>query len=59
MISLLPSGVPNVELDLAAGADLDGLAQTTRVYRTDLLVVEVSLAETESQGGFTHTSYHK
>ena len=57
MISLLAGGVPNVHLDFAPIANLYCLAEATRINRTDLLVVEVSLAETESQRGLTHTSY--
>ena len=57
MISLLAGGVPDVQLDFSPVSDLDSLAETARIYRTDLLVVEVSLAETESQRGLTHTSY--
>lgn len=49
MISLLASGVPYVELDLASPSDLDRLTETARINCTDLLVVEVPLAKSERQ----------
>ena len=58
MISLLAGGVPDVDLDLAAPSHLDRLAQTASINRANLLVVEIALAETEGQGGLTHTSFN-
>lgn len=57
MISLLAGSIPDVHLDLASTSDLDSLAQATRINRTNLLVVEVTSTETESQGGLSHTRY--
>jgi hypothetical protein len=58
MISLLAGGVPDVDLDLAAPSHLDRLAQAARIDGANLFVVEIALAETEGQGGLTHTSFN-
>ena len=58
MISLLAGGVPDVDLDLAAPSHLDRLAQTARIDRANLFVIEIPLAETEGQGCLTHTSFN-
>ena len=59
MISLLASGVPNVDLDLAAPSHLNRLAQAARIDCTYLFVVEITLAETEGQGGLPHTRFNQ
>jgi hypothetical protein len=58
MISLLAGGVPDVDLDLAAPSHLDRLAQAARIDGANLLVVKIPLAETEGQGGLTHTGFN-
>jgi hypothetical protein len=49
VVSLLAGGVPNVDRDLLSLAEGDCLAETTRVHRTYLLFIEVSLAEAKGQ----------
>ena len=58
MISLLASSVPNVDLDLAAPSHLNRLTQAARVDGTYLFVVKITLAETEGQGGLSHTGFN-
>lgn len=59
MISLLPSSVPDVDLDLAAPSQLNRLAQAARIDGAYLFVIEIPLAETEGQGGLPHTGFDR